>query len=60
MGDEGLEQTTFSSGKQGVGPECSAFCSALSPDLALVVECWERLPDAVRAGMVAMVKATGG
>ena len=28
-------------------------------DPPLVVECWERLPDAVRAGMVAMVKATG-
>jgi hypothetical protein len=28
-----------------------------SPDLALVVEHWDSLPDAVRAGIVAMVKA---
>jgi hypothetical protein len=26
-------------------------------DLALIVERWESLPDAVRAGIVAMVKA---
>jgi hypothetical protein len=30
-------------------------------DLSLVVENWDRLPEAVRAGIVAMVKAaTGG
>jgi len=27
------------------------------PDLALVVERWQALPDAVKAGIVAMVKA---
>jgi hypothetical protein len=27
------------------------------PDLAAVVAAWDRLPDAVRAGIVAMVKA---
>jgi hypothetical protein len=26
-------------------------------DLALVVDAWDRLPEAVRAGIVAMVKA---
>jgi hypothetical protein len=31
-----------------------------APDLALVVERWEALPEAVRAGIVAMVKAAGG
>jgi hypothetical protein len=30
----------------------------LPPDLALVVERWEQLPEAVRAGIVAMVKAS--
>ena len=29
----------------------------IDPDLALVVERWDSLPDAVRAGIVAMVKA---
>jgi hypothetical protein len=27
------------------------------PDLATVVDAWNRLPEAVRAGIVAMVKA---
>jgi hypothetical protein len=31
----------------------------IDPDLALLVERWDSLPDAVRAGIVAMVKATG-
>jgi hypothetical protein len=30
----------------------------LSPDLALIVERWEQLPEAVRAGIVAMVEAS--
>jgi hypothetical protein len=29
----------------------------IDPDLALVVERWDSLPEAVRAGIVAMVKA---
>ena len=29
----------------------------LDPDLALIVGVWDRLPEAVRAGIVAMVKA---
>jgi hypothetical protein len=40
-----------------------AFCLALlartAPDLALVVERWDTLPEAVRAGIAAMVQATG-
>jgi hypothetical protein len=27
------------------------------PDLAIVIEAWTRLPEAIRAGIVAMVKA---
>jgi hypothetical protein len=38
-----------------------AFCLALlarkSADLALIVDRWDQLPAAVRAGIVAMVKA---
>ena len=32
--------------------------SDLDPDLALILEAWPALPDAVRAGIMAMVKAT--
>jgi hypothetical protein len=37
-----------------------ALLARKAPDLALVVERWEALPEAVRAGIVAMVKAAGG
>ena len=30
------------------------------PDLAAVVEAWAELPEAIRAGILAMVKATSG
>ena len=30
------------------------------PELATVVNAWDRLPEAVRAGIVAMVKAAAG
>jgi hypothetical protein len=29
-----------------------------SPDLALLIETWDSIPDAVRAGIIAMVKAS--
>lgn len=29
------------------------------PDLAALVDAWQRLPEPVRAGIVAMVKAAG-
>jgi hypothetical protein len=35
-----------------------ALLAQKSPDLALVVERWDALPEALRAGIVAMVKAT--
>ena len=39
-----------------------AFCLALlkqkSPDLALLVERWDDLPEAVKAGIVAMIDST--
>jgi hypothetical protein len=36
-----------------------ALLSQKWPDLALVAERWESLPEAVRVGIVAMVKAAG-
>jgi hypothetical protein len=30
------------------------------PDLALVVDSWHRLPEPIRAGILAMVKAASG
>jgi hypothetical protein len=38
---------------------CLALLAKKSPDLALLVERWDGLPEAVRAGIVAMVKASG-
>lgn len=40
---------------------CQAHCQELAQndtDLAIVIDSWNRLPEAVRAGIVAMVKAT--
>lgn len=37
---------------------CLALLTRNSPDLVLLVERWDGLPEAVRAGIVAMVKAT--
>jgi hypothetical protein len=32
----------------------------IDPDLAIVVAAWPELPEAIRAGIVAMVKAASG
>jgi hypothetical protein len=37
-----------------------AFSVILPPDLAQVVAAWPRLPEAVKKGMLAMVKVTLG
>jgi hypothetical protein len=36
-----------------------ALLAEKDPDLALVLHAWPTLPDALRAGIVAMVKAAG-
>jgi hypothetical protein len=36
--------------------ECGAV-TTIEPDLASVIEAWATLPDALKAGIVAMVKA---
>jgi hypothetical protein len=38
---------------------CLALLARKSADLALLVERWDALPEAVRAGIVAMAKAAG-
>jgi hypothetical protein len=50
----------ISRGTPMVTESSSADSSALPPDLALVVAAWDRLPEVVRAGILAMVKASGG
>ncbi len=43
----------------GVLASCLALLAKKSTDLALVVERWDTLPEAIRAGIVAMVNAAG-
>jgi hypothetical protein len=38
---------------------CLALVARKAPDLALVVKAWDKFPEVVRAGLVAMVKAAG-
>jgi hypothetical protein len=52
-GDSG--QNTGVSGSAG----SKSGNSVLDPDLAAVVEVWERLPEAMRAGIAAMVRVVG-
>jgi hypothetical protein len=35
---------------------CLALLAAKWPDLALVVQCWEALPEHIKAAVVALVK----
>jgi hypothetical protein len=37
---------------------CLAFLGATRPDLASVVTAWDHLPEAVRAGTTAMIRAS--
>ena len=45
---------------QNVLAFCLAFLAQTRPDLAAVAEAWDTLPEALRSGIVAMVKASGG
>jgi hypothetical protein len=69
MGAEGRELSTNSGGKQHVATEGGALSGALSddstpnrpamdPDLADVVTRWPTLPLPIKAGILAMVRAT--
>ncbi|NOT02909.1 MAG: hypothetical protein HOP29_20095 [Phycisphaerales bacterium] len=41
-------------------PNDAGPTNSTDPELAAVVEAWTTLPDAIRAGIVAMVRASGG
>lgn len=65
MGRAGLEHTHDSPGNTDILSLGGAKCVALSaahpsadPSLALIGTAWHRLPEAVKAGIVAMVKAS--
>ncbi len=47
-------------GDGSAGDPPSAPQTPDDPELAAVVEAWADLPDAVRAGILAMVRAAGG
>jgi hypothetical protein len=62
MGDEGFELTAQSSGKMQVSDSPCALRvqtppDSLDPDLARLVALWPTLPEALRAGIIAMVEA---
>lgn len=58
---EGFDHTAISQGKQGYTPEgeakAEAFLQKLPPDLAALIVAWDKLPDAVKAGIMAIVRA---
>jgi hypothetical protein len=47
----------FSSYQRSLAPSVIHGTCQLDPHLAAVIEAWHRLPEALRAGIVAMVKA---
>ena len=60
-GGDRIRAKDFSLGKNPGGPEANKVKSNAGPtDLAQVVDAWERLPAAVRAGILAMIAASGG
>ena len=65
MTGTGFELPHRNAGKTAIPDQNGAECGALGaqsglidPDLAAIIERWADLPQAVRAGMVAMVRAT--
>ena len=56
----GFEGTGFHPASSGCAGKRQRESNAVLPDLAEVVAVWHRLPDAARAGIVAMVRASGG
>ena len=52
-------KTTYENASQALSGELSAFSPPLDDDLAEIVEAWPTLPEPIRAGIVAMVRASG-
>jgi hypothetical protein len=47
-------------GESGLsGDDASKWPAAYPQDLQAIIDVWPSLPEAIRAGIVAMVKATG-
>jgi hypothetical protein len=66
VGDEGLEPSSFSPENQHVCDQGGAKSGARiaragisDPDLATVLAAWPALPQAIKAGILAMVGAAG-
>ena len=70
MTPRGLEQADVTSGNsKGLGESSESggaesgadkpICSDFAPDLQQVIDAWADLPEAVKTGIVAMVKAAG-
>jgi hypothetical protein len=64
MAAQGLEHPANSSQKTGVGDESGAECGALGareasidPDLVVVADAWKAMPGAIKAAILAMVRA---
>ena len=60
----GIEPGPKSTGNSGVGDQSGAECGALGvqsapidPDLRAVIEHWPALPEAIKAGILAMIRA---
>lgn len=66
MGDTGLEHPSKSSGNEGGGDQSGAECGAIGaqkelidPGLAAVAGAWPALPETIKIGILALVKASG-
>jgi hypothetical protein len=64
MGDTGLEQASESSRNPQVsdqgGAESGELCAEnqpIDPNLTVIIEAWPTLPEAIKAGILAMVRA---
>jgi hypothetical protein len=53
----GIEPGPESSGNCGGGDQCGDRKDDFPTDLAAVVEAWPKLPEAIRAGILAMIRA---
>ena len=64
MGLRGLELPHENTEKKGgadqSGAESGAQEAPLDPELAAVVDAWPALPEAIKAGILAMVETTAG
>ena len=59
-GGQDSKEPGFTREKPGIEQSTNVKSYAVPPDLAEVVAAWGRLPAAVRAEIVVMVRASGG